>query len=722
MNHKLSRRQFLQSSALFSSSLAFSPVVWAQSKPLDINSLTASGQPAFKGFIVSDAHFGWRGDAQPTPSEQQEMMKRILKRFPDLDVFLDTGDAHHNYARPEDKEAWTKVIADGCGKLPFYYVPGNHEMDAWGYKHDPEWLAMRMGSLGCRPYYSFDMKGIHVISLPQMINMSYVSSEALEWVKLDLELNKDKNVIILSHNSLAGTTKYFGDIGYRQTSNSAMVLEVIHQYPNILAWMHGHNHTYEVVLVGGTMYVSNGRIGGFNPGHPGNYGKDNLGGVYFEVTPDTFKVMCYSATQDKFFHEIEGHGHLTHILKRKTSLDPAALPAVSYGYGCGRDGQIVPVYRYHAGGEEKLYYTAAPTQDINENPDFSVYTQRTSTGWHTKHLAGYNLEPLEENEIKEDNTWEWMDPGVKILARGDAGEHKDLVCPGGAVGHRGYYRVPPGRKYTAQIHLNVQNPAPHLQFICYVVDRNLKRQATLQSDVYYPAPGRQILEHTFDVPKVEDTTIYSDTESDNAIHIAVAVRFTHLLSDVLAERFRLFFADAVRNDAANHPAMILDEKGYSKYGVLEYGQIAEFDLAKRQDRRMIAQVKADGNRQLTWLVQQTGPQWQVRNAPASWDGQTLRVGPIRNPFNREKEIVLVPLRKTGAMYVHRLYNVDIARIVTDEKNKTVTVVVEKSLGQGWIELAAAKEPKKVTNAVSWHFEEGRLMVETPGETTVTIEA
>ncbi len=722
MNDKLSRRQFLQSSALFSSALAFSPVVWAQSKPVDVKMAAPTGDPAFRGFIVSDAHFGWRADDQPSVEEQKEMMERILKRFPDLDVFLDTGDAHHNYAEPRDKAAWTRVIANGCKRLPFYYVPGNHEMDAWGYKHDPEWLAMRMGSLGCRPYYSFDMKGIHVISLPQLINMSYVSSEALEWVKLDLELNKDKNVIILSHNSLAGTTKYFGDIGYRQTSNSEMVLEVIRRYPNILAWMHGHNHTYEVVPVGGTVYVSNGRIGGFNPSHPGNYGKDNLGGIYFEVTEDTFKVMCYSATQDKFFHEIEGHEHLTHIMKRKTSLNLRALPAYSYGYGCGRDGQIVPTYRYHAGGEEKLYYTAAPTQDINENPDFSVYTQRTAKGWHTKHLAGYNLEPLEENEIKEDNTWQWMDPGIKILARKDASEKKDLVCPGGAIGHRGYYRVEPGRNYTAQIQFHSEGQPPHLQFICYVVDRNLKRQATLKSDMYYPAAGGQTLEHTFDIPQVDDTTIYNDRQSDNAIHIAVAVRFTNLLADVFVERFRLYFADASRSEDAVRPAMILDGKGYAKDGELGYGTVAKFDLAKVQSERMAAQVKADGNRQLTWLVRQTGPEWQVRNAPVRWVGKTMRVGPIRNPFTDDKEIVIVPLAATDEMYVHRLTNIDIARIEPDAAKKSVTVVVEKSFGSGWIELAAKKEPKKVSNAVSWHFEDGRLMIETSGETTVTVEA
>ena len=108
-----------------------------------------------KGFIVSDSHFGWKNPEQPAVEEQRQAMAHLMQRFPDLDVFIDTGDAHHNYATAEDRGHWTEVVPGGCGTLPFYFLAGNHDVTAWSYDWSPEQDIMRVASIGCRPYFSF---------------------------------------------------------------------------------------------------------------------------------------------------------------------------------------------------------------------------------------------------------------------------------------------------------------------------------------------------------------------------------------------------------------------------------------------------------------------------------------------------------------------------------------------------------------------------------------
>ena len=159
---------------------------------------------SLKGFIVSDAHVGWENEQQPSVEKQKEMIDQIRRKFPDLDVFIDTGDAHHN-GKDRDKERgeWTDMILGQDWPIPFFYVPGNHEI-AHANDRDSEFTCAVLGSHEARPYYSFDIQGIHFVSVPELIRAVYVPKELLEWLRLDLELNKDKTTILLSHNSLIG--------------------------------------------------------------------------------------------------------------------------------------------------------------------------------------------------------------------------------------------------------------------------------------------------------------------------------------------------------------------------------------------------------------------------------------------------------------------------------------------------------------------------------------
>ena len=78
------------------------------------------------------------------------------------------------------------------------------------------------------------------------MHANYHSAEELAWLKLDLELNQDKTVILVSHNALPDTTAHQTSPVYRQVANSEAIFDLMRQYSNIRAWIHGHNHVYDV--------------------------------------------------------------------------------------------------------------------------------------------------------------------------------------------------------------------------------------------------------------------------------------------------------------------------------------------------------------------------------------------------------------------------------------------------------------------------------------------
>ena len=94
---EINRRDFLKTTSLVTSGLFLPNSVFAKAD--------AKCERVLKAFIVSDAHFGWSGNDQPAIAKQNAAMATIMKKFPDLDVLIDTGDAHHG--RQERGLLWT---------------------------------------------------------------------------------------------------------------------------------------------------------------------------------------------------------------------------------------------------------------------------------------------------------------------------------------------------------------------------------------------------------------------------------------------------------------------------------------------------------------------------------------------------------------------------------------------------------------------------------------
>ena len=665
----------------------------------------ATDSAAVKGFIVSDAHFGWENAQQPSPERQRAMMAHIATRFPELDVLIDTGDAHHNgRERDPERGLWTDIIAGAPLPVPFYYVPGNHEI-AHSNIVDPETVCNRLGSMWCRPYYSFTIKGIHFVSLPELMRAVYLTRESLEWLELDLEVHRAHTTLLLSHNNVTGTT---GPVepGYRGIVNSAQLMEVLGRYPNVLGWLHGHNHNYEVVEKSGKLFVSNGRIGGFDPSRNEPEGSHGLGGVYFEVRGDGLLVRSYSAERGMFLDEAgisDGSGRLA----AKTSLDPNGAPACRFGYGGARDGQRLPVYRHHAAtGGGELFLKAHAEPDFNDDPEIVLHTAREVKTGAQRMLMGASVHGAKPG-------YAWLDPGLRVLPRAKPEDRTTVLRPRHNHGRFAYYRCAPGRRYRLVLdmdaHTGGQQVAPRL----HVFGQDGESRAKAEAEPWTLDAGIQSRETVFTLPDFTDKGIYADPDSDLRLHVMLELELTGLAAPVDFKRIALMLHGPGNHDTVPVGLAMNGVPAAPEIGAMP-GQVARAPVAFGPDARTVCEVRAGGSGRVTWLVRVDGLDWQVRNAPVADHGAYLEVGPMRNRWQREPEVVIAPAVRTAEPFIHRLRGITRARVYPlNRGNANVRAEILEAPDAAAITVVCGTAPNTVHGASNWHYEEGKAIVTAP---------
>ncbi len=714
----LDRREFLRGMAggLGSAGLCARALGALQDEPSSETSDSSTDR--LTGFIVADAHFGWVNKQQPDPATQREMMRRIVGRFPDLDLFIDTGDIHHGGLRGEPGEIarrqWTDVIAGGCGTVPLAYVPGNHEI--MGTREgDPEWRCERIGSLSCRPYYSFDIKGIHFVSLPELMRTVYVTRETLDWLACDQAADLTRTTILLSHNSLIGTTGPFEE-GYRGLVNSETILEIMRIHPNVVAWMHGHNHNYQVVARDGKLFVSNGRIGGFDPSRKADDGPYGLGGIFLEVTSNAVSVRSYSAERQAFLDEL-GIDGVSGRLELKTSFDPAAPPRISYGYGGARHGQRTPVYHHHVGPKQRseLFVLGIHRPEFNDDPNSDRFMARRAGKSKSPHWQLMGSLVRGGNEL-----WEHADPGIRLLPRQSVTDTTSLTVPHHGHGKVTHYRCAPGQTYRADVHVDAGPGGQTLRVTFFMHDRDGQQLWCQAGPTWTLKPGLQLLHLDAAVPSLRQAaTIYNDAASDNVTHVMVQVDASRLTSPLLIHRAALSLAGA--KEAVGKASILIDGEEYRADSLRQPAIGKRFDIATPRSSRNVVEARAEGSRRVTWLMRHTAVAWQVRNAAAAWRDDRLEIGPITNPYSRDAEVIIAPLVRPLGPYVHRLRHVEQARIspaATDRPE--IRVELSTLRGPAEIIIVCPKPPKAVEGADGWKHAAGRLLVTRGKSGAVTV--
>jgi hypothetical protein len=372
-----------------------------------------------------------------------------------------------------------------------------------------------------------------------------------------------------------------------------------------------------------------------------------------------------------------------------------------------------------AGVQRQVHLSGAPDEIINENSDFRHYTQRTLPDWQSKHLPGFLIRPLEETEIKNDPTWHWLNPGIRLDAKELANQPKMIVCPGPGPGRRSYFRCVPGTTYEVTLEIDAGPGGQQFALFAEVCSQE-KREAVLQlTGIDRPLEaGNQIYRADFAVPRELAKSSLHGGGSD-LFQLNTTARFTRLNDPVVVKRFELRIKGARGRTVA--PTISVGKAEFGLSTSLTAGQVASFTLGPNQEPQSLLSAEAKGNGQLCVLIREEGRLWQVRNAAAVWQRGALAIGPITNPFTRNKEVVVAPCFATRDPRVTRVRNAT-KFTLNPFRRGTNQIVVEIAEATGGVEidLHCDKAPTAITNGELVKHEGGTALVRASGTGTLTI--
>lgn len=144
-----------------------------------------------------------------------------------------------------------RAFTEGAG-VPVYNVPGNHEMQS-----EPEVIRL-VEDWGQDLYGSFDVGRYHFVALntDEFCKEGRVCDEQLEWLRADLELNKDASAIfVVMHRPVFSW--FQGDFN----PDDGEVLQDLFSSHPVRAVFASHDHFYYEETHGGVRYVTAGGAG-----------------------------------------------------------------------------------------------------------------------------------------------------------------------------------------------------------------------------------------------------------------------------------------------------------------------------------------------------------------------------------------------------------------------------------------------------------------------------
>jgi hypothetical protein len=219
--------------------------------------LTTVTEPA----LASDTEFTFAvmGDGRPTlprmpyPQLSLRAMREIALLRPAFVLY--TGDAIWGFddTRQEflNELDRFRAFADTAG-VPLYNVPGNHEMQS-----RPEMIAL-LEEWGQDLYGSFDVGRYHFVALntDEFCKEGRVCDEQLDWLRADLELNRDAaGIFVFMHRPVFSS--FQGDFN---PDDGEILHELFRTHP-VRAVFASHDHFYSEEVHDDVRYVTAGGAG-----------------------------------------------------------------------------------------------------------------------------------------------------------------------------------------------------------------------------------------------------------------------------------------------------------------------------------------------------------------------------------------------------------------------------------------------------------------------------
>jgi hypothetical protein len=578
-------------------------------------------------------------------------------------------------------------MANPFSNTLFHYVPGNHELGKG--PTDEEITANKIGSNNFRPYYSFDYKGIHFISLPQLLDTILVNRESLDWLSHDLSINKHKSTLIFSHNSIKNTTFDNGENGYRTVVNSEALLKIINKYNNVIAWFHGHNHQYEIVKKHNRLYVSNGRIGGFNPPDSwGNFGQGHLGGIYFEVRSTGLLVKCYSATKNTFLDQL-GYSNLTKKLSLTTSFDNSLGLNYYFGHGSLTNNVSYEVINHYLSHKDvKINIRELESTTLNDNSSFELTTELFFIGKRIKRIIGYQLLPrdLERRSVKNGLLIEKnVNKRITINLPTQKKTKLNYMVRGS------YFRCESKDEFNAGIkyksNFNDTKPSIMMSYRVYS-----KEQVILfdSEKIHMNKLGKQFFTESIKIP------ILNEYEEK---YLRVSFDLIDFPKEFVLTKLSL--SKEVNTNKSQ--SIEINEIIYSQ---------PKNNLIIKQDeyqKQGTSSIKYYGKKPVSCLIKIKDVEWQIRNAISTYEKNKISLIAYRHQYQSPNEVILKPIQKQD-FYLNRV--IDLMPLKISYTNRNIKIQLIKTSKMSRLVFIINKRPKNIYGSKNYHIK-GNMMVVVP---------
>jgi hypothetical protein len=365
----------------------------------------------------------------------------------------------------------------------------------------------------------------------------------------------------------------------------------------------------------------------------------------------------------------------------------------------------------------RLFLAGVEGPVFNENPDFSVCTQRTAKGSRTKLLPGFSVEPSERTAQKEDTGWTWLDPGLTLHPPAGRKTFRRLSAPALSDGRRTYYRCAPGAVIQARVEAESAKGGPSLSLSATVFDSLGAQRADLPGVQLLLQAGRNTLEARFQIPA--DTavgTVHADPSNDSELQVLVSAEFSGMTEDITVRRFELRMDSPGTSSEA--PALVVDGVRHGISETLAAGERREIPLPTPLPARWVAEADAAGNGRVTWLVRHEGVAVQTRNAPGTASRDSLEAGPTRSPYSPNGEIILAA--GTGAFPPGgRVAGAE--RLKLTRTDDGFTLQCTGGAGRITAEFRLPAPPVSVEGALEHHHADGVLRLTAEKETVVRVK-
>ena len=162
----------------------------------------------------------------------------VAKEKPDMIIFTgDIASNSRNYIHYLQHTIFERKL---WNMAEYYPVRGNHESTYWLYD-------AFFDLPDNKSYYSFDRMGMHFIVLDCWNVYKPLEEKQMQWLKEDLEKNKNKPISVAMHVPLFTSGKY-------EPYHEPDLLALFDKY-NVLFVFSAHVHSYERSLYKGTNYI-----------------------------------------------------------------------------------------------------------------------------------------------------------------------------------------------------------------------------------------------------------------------------------------------------------------------------------------------------------------------------------------------------------------------------------------------------------------------------------